>query len=364
MKLRSIIMLVVASMMSLPTFAAVGDTFQARTKEGVLVTYKILSESTKEVAVGKGGVAVAIDKSTEGELTIPNEVLGYSVIMISKNAFRHCEKLSAILFETENIMEIGETAFYHCSNLEYIEFPDGTPELPYSCCGQCTNLQKIIIPNSVKKIGEEAFVNCNKLQEIDFGEGVEDISKKAFVNCNSLSKVSLPDNIVTIGVEAFSNCDHLISFSTGDGIETIGNKAFSKNANLRSITFGSSISSIGERVLNECSKLEIIAIKRTTPISISENAFYESTNNKYLFYNNATLMVPRGSRDTYMNTPVWTLFQNIEEYDTNAIQKIKTDTDMLNFGYFTIDSKQLSKPQRGLNIIRYGNGSVKKVINK
>lgn len=85
--------------------AAVGDTFTANTTEGVVVTYKVLTEdgTTGTVQVGNGSEtsgAQAIDYNTEGAITIPasvtNNGVTYTVTQIDYNAFYNCSYITSI----------------------------------------------------------------------------------------------------------------------------------------------------------------------------------------------------------------------------------------------------------------------------
>ncbi|MBR4757194.1 MAG: hypothetical protein IK084_00140 [Bacteroidaceae bacterium] len=55
--------------------------------------------------------------------------------------------------------------------------------------------------------------------------------------------------------------------------------------------------------------------------------------------------------------------------ETDGIQEIKSEslTPALSEGegvWYSLDGKKLSKPQRGINIIRYSDGSTRKVLIK
>ncbi len=57
----------------------------------------------------------------------------------------------------------------------------------------------------------------------------------------------------------------------------------------------------------------------------------------------------------------WT---TINDYDPSAINAVSTTSDLHEAGRYSLDGRQMSAPQRGLNIIRMSDGSIKKVIVK
>ena len=54
--------------------AADGDTFTANTQEGIVMSFKIISEIDKTVQVGNGSIASSISQSTSGAVTIPQQI--------------------------------------------------------------------------------------------------------------------------------------------------------------------------------------------------------------------------------------------------------------------------------------------------
>ncbi|MCD8290392.1 MAG: hypothetical protein LUC91_02695 [Prevotella sp.] len=60
---------------------------------------------------------------------------------------------------------------------------------------------------------------------------------------------------------------------------------------------------------------------------------------------------------------MWKEFYNIEE--TTGINAISTDMqDKTVSSYYTIDGKQINAPTKGINIVRYSDGTTKKIMVK
>lgn len=84
-QVKTILVLLVALMTGANSsvWAAVGDTFTVNSREGIPVTYKVVTESgstgTVQVGVGESETP-AVAKETEGTVTIPESGVDLSII--------------------------------------------------------------------------------------------------------------------------------------------------------------------------------------------------------------------------------------------------------------------------------------------
>ena len=78
--------------------------------------------------------------------------------------------------------------------------------------------------------------------------------------------------------------------------------------------------------------------------------------------NKCTLYVPQGTYQDYWLADVWGDFENIVEYDVTGIDKVTTSTDAKEISRYSVNGQRLSAPTKGLNIVKYSDGSVKKVV--
>ena len=81
-------------------------------------------------------------------------------------------------------------------------------------------------------------------------------------------------------------------------------------------------------------------------------------------YINAIVNVPAGSLSLYQNTAPWNNFWNLKEdngFDT-GINNASTTINAEELTRYTVNGRKISAPSKGLNIIRYNDGSVKKVV--
>ena len=73
------------------------------------------------------------------------------------------------------------------------------------------------------------------------------------------------------------------------------------------------------------------------------------------------LYVPKGTYDDYFISN-WGVFDNIEEYDVTGIDNVTTSSDVKEISRYSVNGQRLDVPTKGLNIVKYSDGSVKKVV--
>ena len=181
------------------------------------------------------------------------------------------------------------------------------------------------------------------------------IGKCAFKGCSGLTSLTLPDGITEIGSSAFFGCSGLTSLTIPDGVTKIGKYAFSNCSYLTSLTIPSSVNSLGDYAFKNCSSLQSVHVSWSTPISVGK-AFNKADVSK------CTLYVPQGTEQDYFLADVWGDFGNIVEYDPTGIDKVTTSTDAKELSRYSVNGQRLATPTKGLNIVKYSDGSVKKVV--
>lgn len=74
-----------------------------------------------------------------------------------------------------------------------------------------------------------------------------------------------------------------------------------------------------------------------------------------------TVYVPMGTRDDYRLSGFGDYFENIVEFEATGIDKTTTSTEVEEVARYSVNGQRLSAPTKGLNIVKYSDGSVKKV---
>ena len=77
---------------------------------------------------------------------------------------------------------------------------------------------------------------------------------------------------------------------------------------------------------------------------------------------NCTVYVPKGTGDAYFRLSEFSYFDNIVEFDATGIDKVATSTNVKEVSRYSANGQRLSAPAKGLNIVKYSDGSVKKVV--
>ncbi len=135
---------------------AVGDTFVARTADGVDVTYTVvqLADGTTPGIAKVGyetekGNQCAIDSSTTGSVTLPQQVVGsdgktYTVGSIDPYAFLNCSRLVSIAIPS-TVSSIGSKAFARCISLRNVYFEsDASSIVDDQLFSGCGNISRVV----------------------------------------------------------------------------------------------------------------------------------------------------------------------------------------------------------------------------
>lgn len=207
---------------------------------------------------------------------------------------------------------------------------------------------------NVKYIDDHAFIGCTGLTSVTIPNSVISIGSSAFDGCRSLTSVTIPESITTINSYTFTSCSALTSITIPESVKSIGEGAF-RWSGITSVTIPESVTSIGENAFYECSGLTSITCEALTPPVCGSGCFI------LVDTSSCTLYVPEISVDAYKNADEWKYFYNIIGVATGINDvKITDFEDSL----YDLSGRKLSKPQRGINIIRNNDGTAKKVVVK
>ena len=204
------------------------------------------------------------------------------------------------------------------------------------------------------KLGDYAFIDCSGLTSLTLPSSVTSIGNYAFTGCSGLTSLTLPSGVTSIGDYAFQDCRGLTSLTIPSGVTSIGGLAFYGCSGLTSLTIPSGVTSIGNYAFVGCSGL------------ISIYAYMEKIPEfGYTVFNcnakNCTVYVPKGTYDAYKSSE-FGYFEKIVEFDASGIDKVTTSTNAKEVSRYSANGQRLSAPAKGLNIVKYSDGSVKKVV--
>jgi hypothetical protein len=228
---------------------------------------------------------------------------------------------------------IGKGAFRK-SYLRRITLPDWMTEIPDESFAECRELKLDVLPK-VRKIGKKAFqlvLYDLHRESIKIDEGVEEIADSAFMFAFIYKRDStylmLPKTLKRLGSTNFvlGYTNHHIS-------------------NL------------------------VVYCWATVPPACSDSAFFTDEFPDTL---PTTLYVPKGCGQIYASTYPWSKFRTILETDpenpsgpAGQISVVRSEADNAEeIARYDISGMRLSTPRRGLNIVRYSDGTVRKEIVK
>ena len=253
-----------------------------------------------------------------------------------------------------SVTSLGCYAFQN-SSFTSISLPSSLAFVGDGAFKNCSSLASITFSSGLVSIGSSAFSGCSGLISLILPFGLNSIGSYAFAECRNLTRITLPASLSSIADYAFENCSNIASLTIPLGVAKIGDSAFSDCSRLTSLTIPSSVKSLGDYAFQKCSSLQSIYVSWSIPISVGKT-FYAVDKSK------CTLYVPQGTKHDYLLADVWGDFWNIIEYNPTGIDKVTTSNDAKELSRYSVNGQRLSAPAKGLNIVKYSDGSVKKVV--
>ena len=196
--------------------------------------------------------------------------------------------------------------------------------------GEKTDGKLSILDLSEAKIvaGGDAYARFNE----NYYTSNDKLGDYAFYGCSGLTSLTLPSSVTSIGDGAFSGCSGLTSLTIPSGVTSIGKWAFRGCSGLTSIyVYPENLPELGIDIFTGCDA------------------------------KNCTVYVPKGTYDAYKSSE-FGYFEKIVEFDASGIDKVTTSTNAKEVSRYSANGQRLSAPAKGLNIVKYSDGSVKKVV--
>ena len=327
--------------------------------EGIVGKLSVLDLS--EAKIIKGGSFYYSPNGSYDEYYTTDDAIG-------SYAFYECSELKSLKLPS-GVTEIGSCAFKYCSRLTSLSLPSGVTEIGSCAFEDCIGLTSLTLPSSVTEIGSSAFEGCRGLSSLTIPPGVTKIGLYAFKGCSRLTSLTIHSDVTEIGSFAFEGCTGLkdVSFYINSDFEAYltknhphidvncGIEYYLNGKKITSVVIPSTITTLGEYVFQNCRDLTSVTVSWQSPISAG-SAFYGVDRSK------CTLYVPQGTEQDYWLADVWGDFGKIVEYDPTGIDKVTTSTDAKELSRYSVNGQRLSAPAKGLNIVKYSDGSVKKVV--
>lgn len=309
------------------------------------------------------------------EFVIPD-----AITTISDNLFAYCPNLQKITFPKtitsmgngifshsgignftlpKQITEITNNMFEGCQNLEHIYLHDGLKSIGDYAFQDCNSLGGITLPNSVTKIGKGCFAHCDYLKKgVTLSDAITEIPEEAFADCGCLYEIKLPAELKRIGYRAFCGSPYIGSFGglkIPSKVTEIAPEAFYKSfQDIEVLELPACLKTVGDYAFAACSA-KVIYAYMSEPFPLKDDDFYGRPRSECKLY------VPKGCAKKYRQAEIWKEF-DIEEMDGTGIEGVTNDSTVTEEARYDANGNRLAAPTKGLNIVRYSDGTGKKIM--
>lgn len=314
-----------------------GETFTAETEGENVMTFEVLSATDKTCAVVRRGIdSNTFVKRKSSDVVIPSEVNGFKVVSIKGEDVFCWVNLNSLTIPA-SITSIGYYSFnprgdkthigtIHISDLKAwcnIDFGDNPLSYSDHLFLNGEEVKDLVIPDDVTSLGKKddmtcpsPFADCKSLTSVTIHKALTDVGYSGgFNGCPNISSMVVEEGNPVY--DSRNNCNAIIETASDmlvsgckntvipDGIKTISDFAFQGCSGLTSIAIPSSVTSMGFSSFWGCNNLTSVTVFSEEPIACSISPFTNSAN--------ATLYVPKGSREAYKAADGWKDFKEIVE---------------------------------------------------
>ena len=278
------------------------------------------------------------------------------ITSLGESCFSFCSSLTSIDLPS-NIRSFGESCFESCYGLTHVSLAEGITSLGVCCFSDCSSLTSIDLPSGITSLGSSCFSGCSSLKSIDLPSGITSLELGCFSDCSSLTSIELPSGITSLGESCFSGCSSLTSIDLPSGITSLGGSCFEYCSSLTSISLPESLTSLGVRCFYDCKGLTSIYMYAEQLPTMGDTVFENCD------ADNCTLYVPKGTIDMYRQSD-FGYFNNIVELEATGINNPAVSTNLKEVCRYTTNGRRILTPTKGINVVKYSNGMVKKELVK
>jgi len=200
----------------------------------------------------------------------------------------------------------------------------------------------------------------NYLNESDFfnrfyaPSADNEIGIKMFYRCEPLREIILPKTTTVIAGQAFDNCTSLTKCTFSAGLTTIRQYAF-RNTKLTNVELPSTLTAMEAKVFDGCKELTTVTFTSKAAPSMPGELFPNCPKLK-------TIIVPQESLAAY--TAALKLPEGVTIEGREGITAVRSAASAapVEVARFDLQGRRLTQPQKGVNIVRYSNGTTAKVV--
>ena len=215
--------------------------------------------------------------------------------------------------------------------------PNGTDRIGAYVFDGCESLSSVVIPNTVKKIGENAFRNCT-----DLGS----------VTCLIKTPFKLDESVFKCDGDYFDDTIYMLAtLFVPRGREDFYAQldGWKKFSSIQTTETQFTISYIVDGEPYKVYEVQATDVVTPEPSPVKEGYIFSG-------WSDIPWYMPAEDVTVYGH------FTIDPEYETGVENIISTES--AERSYYTADGRKLPAPQKGINIIRYSDGTTKKVLVK
>ena len=312
------------------------------------------AKETQEMRIGSDGTPEYILAFLDGVLSV---ALPASQRTTGSNILRGCSSLTSVTLPA-SLKSIGDSALADCHSLQEVDIPRSVTSIGQAAFSGCRSLGTVTIPSGVKTINESAFAGCSGLRSVTLPGGLKGIANLAFASCNHLAEPRWPSGLKVIGDYAFAYCDGLKSLTLPAGLGSIGAHAFESCAHMTTVTLPASVREIGFCAFYCCWEVAEVYACNPTPVDVSEGGEFKGVSDLCILY------VPQGCLDAYRSSSWGWQFYEIREFDATPVEAVHAGQGVSEVSRYSTDGLRQAAPGKGVSIIKYSDGTVKKVVTR
>ena len=127
---------------------------------------------------------------------------------------------------------------------------------------------------------------------------------------------------------------------------------------LTTISLPAGLRSIDKGFLSLCRNLKTIYAYMPDPNALIYGDEFSQESREW------TLYVPKGMKTVYQNSERWSYCKEIIEMETSGIDSVILNPDAKEVSRYSVNGQRLALPVKGMNIVKYSDGTARKVVVK
>lgn len=267
------------------------------------------------------------------------------------------------------VRDINEWAFRDQSRVLSVSLQESLTQVQMYLFDGCTSLQSVSLPKSLKSIEYAAFKGCSSLASLSIPAATENIAEGAFEGCTGVTSFHVDEanpNYSSEGTVLFNKnkiiyaLGHIEDYKVPASVDTIGASSFQDQSDLIYLTLPEGLKIIKEAAFTNSDKLKCVYAYMQEPATLEDFSFATTVTGDFIY-----LYVPQGCSGNYFCDPSWSRFY-IQEFDVTGtdVKSAVAGDDAKEVARYTVNGQRIKSPTRGINIVKYDDGTVKRVVVK